>query len=519
MALALDLGKDFTTHKSRLAGGGFLKAWKDDGVVEVWLHQKVPIYVIWSHNWFRYSIEKDKQSEQEFEVLRNMRVNCLERDAVSKRQTYRKKDGSREIPPVICPHCLMIEWVRGEVRAGRMSLDTPVFEWQTEGPSPDGGTGEQEILYAGGLTGWFGKKDLTAGERDALHRTGWKQSEVYKQSVVARMQYVFTVLSNRDLDSGWVIAVEGQALGDKVKKAINDEIKRCGGDHQLGNPAFNPYPFEWTYDANKEFGEMYDVVALSRQAPSPAVKVLLETGEPPNTDRVTGEPFLGSLRQSYKDACRIDNMPIDSFFELAIEQFGERYEEGEEEEVDPEALEAGAADPALPSAPASAQQSLPVTTSVPANAPVKDAAPAADASTAECAVCLELMAETDETCPHCGSLYATDSAGNVFIASRPCGVCKHPTVPVEDFDPEHRTVKTGAVCPKCKAVHDEHWNAKAPVTTAAAAAPAADAKPASRMGSARRAPTSTAASAATAPATHSDAQQSRRSRARAVTSK
>lgn len=421
MAEELDFEQEFLDHSSTSKGSGFLSNWKEDGKIVVWMHQTAPIYSLWSHSWRRIDIGKGEDGDNPLAEIKNMRVNCLEKETLLKKQRFREDDGSREMPPVICPHCKSVEWVRAQIIAGDLDLCEPIFEFRA-------GT-ETETIYAGGFCGLFQKKDMTPEEkRDIKKRTGIRLDEAYMQNGFPRQQYVMAALADNDLDKGWVIAIETQTLGDKIKKEIRDEIKRCGGDMHRGHPRYNPYPFEWAFDDNKSFSDKYDVVALTRYSATDRVKQLLET-EPPDMSHIVDNPRLGSLHKSMKSAALID-MPLDEFFEEAVEKFG--FEEDEDE---------GESSGGEPSSPPSVGQSS-----------SRDEPDEEDEEEPiGCDVCEAEMADDELVCKNCGAEYGENADGDVVLKKRPCGNpdCMEKKVEVNDD-------RTGT-CGQCGAVHDEDW--------------------------------------------------------------
>lgn len=413
MAEELDFGEEFLNHSSTSKGSGFLKNWKEDGRIVVWIHPTAPIYSLWSHGWRRIDTGRDDDDNPLTEI-RNMRINCLEREAVLKKQKFREEDGSREVLPAICPHCKAVEWVRDQIRARRIDQCDPLFEFKAGS--------DTEIIYAGGFCGLFQRKNLEKDERELIkERTGIRFDEVYMQNGYARQQYVFTVLADNDTDAGWVVAIESQTLGSKLQKEIRDEIKRCNGDQQLGHPKFNPYPFEWSYDENKSFADKYDVVALARNRPSAKIEAMLKE-TPPDMSHIVEGPKLGTLLKSMKQSALID-MPFDEFFEEAVAVYGAE-EETEHEQTDDEQ-----GDERAPEVNSDGEQEA-----------------------LQCDVCEAEMCDDDMTCKNCGAEYGENSDGDVVLKARRCGNqdCMEQKVPVNDDG-------TGT-CPQCGAVHDDAWS-------------------------------------------------------------
>lgn len=486
-AVELDFGDDFLSHSTKASGSGFLSKWKEDGRIVVWIHPAAPILSLWSHNFPRYLTVKGKETEEEKTIITGTRLNCFESEKLLKKQTWRIDDtDEREIPPVICPHCLLIEHVRSEINAGRMDWTSPLFQFETEE--------EEEIIYAGGFCGLFQKRDLSKKELSQIRRIEVKLSEAYMQNGMCRQQYVMAVAADADTEAGWVIAMEGKTLGDKLKKAIGDEIKRCAGDMQLGHPKFNPYPMEWNYDENKEFSDKYDVVALSRKPPSAEMKALLEDGEAPSFEKIKAGPSLGTLKALMKKAACVD-LPLDDIFRVAIDECGEHFDtEGESaDEEESSSSKASSSSAPSSSAPKQVREEEPED-----DGDDDDKAEGAEEEDGGCDVCDSPMGSEDMVCGNCGAKYETDDAGDVYLASRKCGNddCMEREVPVDDDG--------GGVCPQCGAVHDEGWAFRLP-----------EPKPVKKA--AKKASRRSAKKTESKPK-HDDARPSRRSRARAALS-
>lgn len=490
--IALDFGDEFLQHSTKASGSGFLAKWKEDGRIVVWMHPNTPVISLWSHNFSRYLKVEDKETKEEKTIITGMRINCMEKEKLLKKQTWRLDSDEREIPPITCPHCLLIEHVRSEINAGRMDWTTPLFRFETDE--------DEDIVYAGGFCGLFQKRDLSKKEAGEIRKLGVKINEAYMQNGMCRQQYVMAVTAESDLEAGWVIAMEGQTLGNKMKKAIADEIKRCDGDVQLGHPRFNPYPFEFNYDENKEFSDKYDVVALSRKRPSSEVQQLLDNGEAPSFDKIRSDPSLGTLKQLMKDAAQV-KLPLDDIFARAIDEIGEHFDNDNDsdEEEDSESV---------PNVGSSKQE----------KDEAEDDDESVDQETVDdeddheddheddgdedggCDVCDAAMGPEDMVCGECGAKYEADDNGDVYLASRKCGNedCMEREVPVND--------EGGGVCPQCGAVHAEDWSYKLPK-------PKRGAKKTTKKASRR-----TAKKEENKPK-HDDARPSRRSRARAALSK
>jgi len=269
---------EFLDHKGAGSGGrGFLGNWKEEGRLDVWLHPAGRFAALWSHRWLR--LVKDRESE--LLILRGWRWKCMEKESILKKQKYREDDDSREFPPVVCPDCLLIEWMRIEVNEGRLAWTDEVFRFTPEDESQ-----EEVVLHAGGMTGQIGeafkKKTITRDDKVELRRAAIRGDEVYKEEMAARLQYVFTVVKHDEPDEGCVIAIESQTIGDKTKKVIRDRQEDDG--KEKGNPLKNPYGFRWVYDANKEFSAKYDVKPMLSLTVSDGIQAAFDEAPPDIAD-------------------------------------------------------------------------------------------------------------------------------------------------------------------------------------------------------------------------------------------
>jgi len=304
---------EFLDHTGAGSGGrGFLGNWKENGRLDVWLHPGGSFAALWSHRWLR--LVKDRESE--LLILRGWRWKCMEKESILKKQKYREDDDSREIPPTVCPVCLLIEWMRVEVNEGRLAWTDEVFRFTPEDESQ-----EEAVLHAGGMTGQIGeafkKKTITRDDKVELRRAAIRGDEVYKEEVAARLQYVFTVVPHDDADGGCVIAIEPQTVGDKTKKVIRDRQEDDG--KEKGNPLLNPYAFRWVYDANKEFSAKYDVKPMLSLTPSDDVQAAFDE-DPPDIGDIIAAGNVAEMRLSMEASwCGKIDPPWDDIFGPAEE--------------------------------------------------------------------------------------------------------------------------------------------------------------------------------------------------------
>lgn len=395
---------DFLDHSGTASGAGFLKNWKDDGSIDVWLHPKATVAVLWSHGGHRIDAVTDRKTGAVTRQVRGVRWNCLEKEVVLKKQRFRNDDDSREYPPQVCPHCLAQEWIRSAIQRGDISWIDPLFIFEGDDPEQDPVT-----IFAGGWCGLFQlkKEDYSREQLAELRKAGVRRDEAYLQSGIARMQYVLRVVQNSDPGDGALIAIESQALGDKLKKEVKKRMVDLGED---GDPRVKPYAFRWTYDENKEFSDKYDVTVLSKLPVTDEIQAAFNE-EPPSIQQLVEPPNLATMRSVFERYCQIQGIPWDEIFAPAEQLFGKSSRAEDEEEQDDDPLpEVGGSD---------------------------EAATGDDDDLIACDICETGMAADQAECPECGATY--DETG---LVSRPCGNCKTQT-PV-----------ASPTCPKCGAVHE-----------------------------------------------------------------
>jgi len=373
----LDLDS-FLQHKGSLGGGAFLGNWKEQGSIVVWLHPGATIVPLWSHSWHRVIKTRDGDTK-----LVSMRFNSLEPEAILKRRNRRDdKTGEREYPPQVCPFSLFLEWLYQAVRGGQIGWTDDIFVFDE--------VDDQLTIHAGGALGMFGRDDLTAEEKSQMRRARIRADEAWKEKLDARMQYVFRVVQDHDPGAGCVIALEAQALGDKMKKVISDrmdDVKHpVPAAENPGNPFTHPYAFKWVFDDKENFNKKYDCRAMTSIELSPEVQEVFDRPAP-GIDELCGPSNIRELRQSFEAHwVHVVVPPWDELFGPA-----ERELAGTDAVEDPTDFPFGANADDRPTA-----------------AEVTQAAQPAAAEEYACDVCEGGMAATDYTCPTCGSTYDKD---------------------------------------------------------------------------------------------------------------
>lgn len=343
--------------------------------ITTWLHTQAPFVALWRHGWPRI-VEIERDGEKVREVWSGT-WNCWESEEVLRKQYRRDRDGGRVLPPERCPICLLADWLRRQVEAGKLSWVEPVL--RLEGDDP-----EQAITFtAAGIYNGFGG-DLSRAEKAELRRAGIRLDEAWKQSCMAKCSYVFCVVDDDEPTEAHV-AIETTALGDAVKRVVRDQMDALGDTE--GNPLRTPYAIRWEYHPEEaEFGRKYRALALPKQELTPEVRALIVDTPPPDTSGVIRRGDALALRAVMESAALID-LPFDKLFAHA--------------EQSP--------------APKSTPKSTPPKSTPPKRRPRKTrpaepTQPDYPEGTVllPCDACGAQMADTDEKCWKCGATYELD---------------------------------------------------------------------------------------------------------------
>lgn len=388
---------EFLGHSSRAKGGGRVLNWRgrDPSQIDTWMHTKSVIVALWTHGWPRI-VEIERDGEKSVEVWGG-KFNCWEQEDVLKRQYKRSDDGARQTPPQVCPICLLLEYLRGMVRAEKLSWTEPAFKF--EGDDPD----KSQVLTVGGLYNAFGGDDLTRQQIAELRRAGIRRDDAWKQNVMAKCSYVFSIVDNDEAEKGVQIAMETTSLGDSVKRVIRDQIEALGATE--GHPLKNPYAIRWQYrEKEQRFDEKYRALAMPKLAITPEIRDAIFDAPPPDLGPIVSRGNVASLR-SVMEAKTLIELPFDRLFSAAeaLEQAPSPAEPSPATKTSvskavPAALKADAP------APAPARRKAP-----PVKAePVQPVYPAGTV-TLPCDKCGATMAETDDTCWKCGQTYEMDA--------------------------------------------------------------------------------------------------------------
>ena len=474
---------DFLNHSTRSGGGAYLAGWKDDGKIQIWLPTQGFHAPAWVHP-VPHVVEKEDDGDKKLAVW-SQRWICHESEEILKRQNFfDKSNGDREAPPEICPNCIVLMAVRDLYREGKIGWTDPAFVWKGDDE------GDETVIRAGGMDGSFNGKDLSREKLKELRKAGVRRDHAFKQDLRAKLKYLIVVADNGDIEAGLQKTWESSTLGNKLKKAIRDEIKRarCKEDPEglKGNPGINPYPFEWTFDDDADFENKFDVLALTKEVPTDKLLALLK-GPAVDLSRDVEPGNCFTLRVELEEHCVLPKgmLDFDKCF-AAAEKAGlmtppEESKEDQEDDIEEgdEKPRGGGRTPEVrgkeAAAPAKAA-TVTIGTSSPAwttdtwkpganvkgadvildvpdgvsderfaavRKACKDAGALSTAEAVVCTHCREVMTTQDAECPSCGSKYDDDGK----LLSRPCLAPECPgQVPLEGEGPKF-------ICEKCGTIH------------------------------------------------------------------
>jgi hypothetical protein len=411
--LALDA---FLGHSTRSNDGSqFLRGWRKrtPPIVNVFLHPSAPITALWQHGLPRVYENEDQQTRKVTRSVGGGTFNCLESEDILKKQYRRDDDGNRVAPPQLCPICKLVETVRALIDSGDLSFTAPLFKWEGDDAS------KAQVLTAGGIINAYGRKDLSEDEIAQMRAAGIRASEGWKESVLAKCNYLFVVIDADDADTGTQIAIETTSLGDHVKEVIKGQMVALG--EQDGNPLLSPYALRWEHHPNEqEFNKKYKAIAMPRIQVTAAIRSLFDE-DPPDTEFIVGPGNIATLRAELEARALVE-LPFDDIFGAAEEATGQtppppkqtKKTKGKkkttkkpkpppepEPEADEEEADEEEAAPAKPAKKKTAKKK----TAKKKTAKKPEPPPPPPKEQVECEECGGLMDEDATVCPHCGAEY------------------------------------------------------------------------------------------------------------------
>lgn len=442
--------EEFLDHSASGKGAGlFLRSWRDpkegdEAKIMVWLHTMVGFVARWSHRLPRIVVREDRDSGEARKEVWGGTWKCWEAEKLLKRQFYRDDDGEREVPPIICPTCLLAEYVEQQIRAGDLSWVEPIFRY--EGTDPD----KSITIHAGGFVSRFRpprNKEFTPKQKGELKKAGIDLRQAFRENGLARCQYVFTVVDDAHPDNGIQITTEAEALGKAMQAKIRDRIDDLG--REKGNPLKTPIAWQWEYDETKAFDKKYRVVPKTSVEMSDEIKELICSTDPPDLSEFLEPGNVEELRADFERYALID-FPFDEIFEPSEKASAAKKKEREETE---EAVPKKRGRERTPEVESKKERAEPERErrrsrdddrkSEPERETKTASPPPADDELFECDHCkVGRMKGDDVECPKCHTVYDVDTGSMI---GRPCQKC------AEIIDLEAADEKI--ICGKCGAIH------------------------------------------------------------------
>jgi len=300
---------DFLNHSGpKMRGGSRLKSWHDASKLDAWLHTKRLPVGVWRHSFPQVIIQEDKDTRKITKLIYSLPIVCHEDESVLKEMYERTPSGERKVPPVRCPVCKLIEYVRSQVAAGTMSWIDELFRF--EGASdPKHNT----IIRAGGLYGAFGSRKLTDDEKKEMKSVGIYPQTAWKFNCMPKLSYVFPIVDNNNIAGGVQITTEPDLLKKKVVATIIKEKESNGAEE--GDPTINPYCIRFVYrEEAEDLKDKYDALRINKIQLTEEVKRLI-TSDAPDLSQYL-DPFNAATMRSRMEKHLTDGveLPFDTLF-------------------------------------------------------------------------------------------------------------------------------------------------------------------------------------------------------------
>jgi hypothetical protein len=398
--------EEFLRHETKKRGEFLKGEWKENpGYIDVWLHRKRPFASVWQHQIPRIDVRDDPNTGSPRRVIMPGSYRCLEDEREVLIDQYRrdKDTGRRKSPPVVCPICLFIEWVRGKVWDDELHWLQPVFDFDV------GSEKTRQVIRAAGMWGGYKLDRLSDAQKEELSDAGILPSESWRESIVAGLKYVLCVVDEANPARGVQIMKESQLVGDKIKQAIAKEIKRHPKDKAQGDPVRNPYALRIEY-REKELSPMnkYDAFRIEVDL-TPQVEELITKTDAPDISMMEGNYSPKTLQAQLERVCQLDAVPWDDFFTGEAEKLlsSEQEEPKKKKQEQEPRREQPTRSDAVGRTIARKEEAR---SGRPESKVAPKAAPKAEPNEEMCECdCGKLMRASDTKCPHCGLEYEVDA--------------------------------------------------------------------------------------------------------------
>lgn len=347
-------GQTLAQWMAQSHGGGknsYVKDWKERGFVEFWLHRTAPILTVYRHGFVSVYVKEDRQTQVVTREIQFSPLVCFE--DVDVVDSWRDKVTLlRDVPPRVCPICLMQEHLIQLVNSGHLDWRRPLFQFKGTDSRKD------RVFHVGGFTGMFANKNLAkdnpakfadlsgaestdpakravqiAGQDPffpaskwlgPVYQSGDSPNSAFRQNVDAKKEYALTVVDNANVGAGASVMFAGKSMGDKVIAVIQKAIKeaRAPGDPdgKRGDPQQYPYVIRVEYNeqaGKRNPNDYYDALKLGQIPMTAAVDALIR-GPAPDLTKIAARPNLTKLRASIEEHCLIKRLPFDSYFDRAF---------------------------------------------------------------------------------------------------------------------------------------------------------------------------------------------------------
>ena len=394
---------DFLGHSGSSGGGGgkFLKNWKKNGSIRLWLHtQRLPI-ASWKHSIPQLVSFEDRQTKDQVKAFWGRDMNCWEDEAFLRAQYKRQPDGSLENPPKKCSICRLIDTVAQAIEQGELDWTDEIFRFEGASDSKN-----NRIIHAGGLTKLFSKRNMTENEKISLKKAGIYISDAWAEDFHAKCQYVLAIVDQDDIGAGIQLTNQPQSVGDNIKRVITDTRASLGEEE--GNPFLNPFCIELTYDEKAHMSKKYGARRIEKYKMTAEIERLIYS-DPPDVSG-TVRPFDQTNLRAFLERYAVVELPWDRIFDVPVKKIGQDDDEREMEfppkEETPKA-EKKTRPMEVKSEPVAPK---PVTRR---RAAEPEPPPPPPPSTSEvdilpCEKCDYPMKATETTCKKCGAVYVVD---------------------------------------------------------------------------------------------------------------
>lgn len=324
--LGLDEFLGFDPDAEKGSGGVWLKPWKKEGSIDIFLHLGAKIHPVWNHQ-FLHEIEIDEKNDKGEKTGRkelklswprfvspdvaSIHANQYFRDkqtGILSEQFNKDKNkkligGSQAEAYMRDPFLILREYLYHAVEKKLVDPESVLFEWINHKK-------RDELIQwrVGEITGHIKRKFDDRGN-----------------NVNTKLEYIFVVVNFKNPGDGPKIARTTKLIGDKMREEIARQIESKGVE---GNPFEHPYCFRWRFNANEKVPmKMYDVFRVDKNpctdeiwqaiggAPDPEKGETWDIIEAPETAEYANvnDGDMDKIRQAFEQAAQF-KLPLDEIF-------------------------------------------------------------------------------------------------------------------------------------------------------------------------------------------------------------